>query len=195
MYIVKDTGQELDFSFIYEKEEWITTKTNVINFGDQDDTDLAIQFIDPYFFTYAMLPLVEGMMRANGYPNFFFENAMVVTVGKSWGSMHDDRLPHGDPGATVNISPVSEDYIGPVYFTKDVIPDLNQPDVSVDGGVTWLNMPINGSYLVSAEKPGVNYPTVKFNITDADVESGVQLYIASPPDSLEGDNDSPPGEL
>ena len=195
MYIVKDTGQELNFSFIYEKEEWITTKSNVITFSDQDDTDLAIQFIDPYFFTYAMLPLVEGMMRANGYPNFFFENAMVVTVGKSWGSMHDDRLPHGDPGATVNISPVSEEYIGPIYFTKDVIPDLNQPDVSVDGGVTWLNMPINGTYLVSAEKPGVNYPTVKFNITDADVESGVQLYIASPPDSLEGDNDSPPGEL
>ena len=25
-------------------------------------------------------------------------------------------------------------------------------------------------------------------------EAGVQLYIASPPDSLEGDNDSPPGE-
>lgn len=194
MYIVKDAGEELEFSFIYEKEEWITTKTNVIAFADEDDTDLAIQFIEPYFFTYAMLPLIEGMMRSNGYPNFFFENAMVVTVGKSWGSMHDDRLPHGDPGATVNISPASEDYIGPIYFNKNVIPDLNQPDVSVDGGVTWLNMPINGTYLVSAEKPGVTYPTVKFNITAADVESGVRLYIASPPDSLEGDNDSPPGD-
>lgn len=195
MYIVKDVGQELNFSFVYEKEEWITTKSNILTFGDEDDTDLAIQFIDPYFFTYAMLPLVEGMMRGNGYPNFFFENAMVVTVGKSWGSMHDDRLPHGDPGATVNISPVSEDYIGPVYFNKDVIPDLNQLDVSVDGGVTWLNMPTNGTYVVGAEKPGVNYPTVRFNITETDVENGVQLYIASPPDSLEGDNDSPPGEL
>jgi len=194
MYIVKDTGQDIEFSFVYEKEEWITTKSNVISFGDEDDTDLAIQFIDPYFFTYAMLPLVEGMMRSNGYPNFFFENAMVVTVGKSWGSMHDDRLPHGDPGATVSIAPASDDYIGPVYFNKDVIPDLNQLDVSVDGGVTWLNMPVSGTYLVSAEKPGVNYPTVKFHITDADVENGVQLYIASPPDSLEGDNDSPPGE-
>jgi hypothetical protein len=94
----------------------------------------------------------------------------------------------------VNISPASEDYIGPIYFNKDVIPDLNQPDVSVDGGVTWLNMPLNGTYLISAEKSGVNYPTVKFSVTDADVAAGVQLYIASPPDSLEGDNDSPPGE-
>jgi hypothetical protein len=120
---------------------------------------------------------------------------MVVTVGKSWGSMHDDRLPHGDPGATVSIlSPPTDDFIGPVYFNKDVIPDLNQLDVSVDGGVVWLNMPRNNTYQVTANKPGVNYPTVKFNVTDADVEVGVVLYIASPPDSLEGDNDSPPGE-
>jgi len=195
MYIIKDTGDDLEFSFIFEKEDWITTKTNVNTIVDQDDTDFAIQFIEPDFFTFAMIPLVEALMRGSDYPNFFFENAMVVTVGKSWGSMHDDRLPHGDPGATVSIiSPASEDYKGPIYFNKDVIPDLNQSDVSVDGGVTWLNMPPN-TYQVTADKPGVTYPTVKFNITEADVEIGVQLYIASPPDSLEGDNDSPPGEL
>ena len=28
-------------------------------------------------------------------------NDKVVTVGKSWASMHDDRLPHGDPEAGV----------------------------------------------------------------------------------------------
>lgn len=195
MYVVKDTGTDLEFSFIFEKEDWITTKTNVNTIVDEDDTDFAIQFIDPYFYTNAMLPLVEGMMRAGDYPNFFFENAMVVTVGKSWGSMHDDRLPHGDPGATVSIvSPDAGDWIGPIYFNKDVIPDLNQADVSVDGGVVWLNMPKNTTYSVTAHKEGVIYPTVKFNITDADEENGVELYIASPPDSLEGDNDSPPGE-
>ncbi len=195
MYVVKDAGTDLEFSFIYEKEDWITTKTNVNTITDEDDTDFAIQFIDPYFYTYAMLPLVENMLRGGGYPNFFFKNAMVVTVGKSWGSMHDDRLPHGDPGATVSIlSPEMQDWIGPIYFNKDVIPDLNQQDVSVDGGVVWLNMPTNNTYHVTAHKAGVSYPTVKFNITDADVENGVLLYIASPPDSLEGDNDSPPGE-
>jgi hypothetical protein len=194
MYIVKDTGVDLEFSFIFEKPDWITTKTNVHKIDDQDNLDFAIQYIEPYFFEFAMLPLVEGMMRSNGYPNFFFENALVVTVGKSWGSMHDDRLPHGDPGGTVSISPASEDYIGPIYFNKDVIPDLNQLDVSVDGGVTWLNMPQEGTYYVTAHKPGVNYPTVKFSFSAADKEAGVQLYIASPPDSLEGDNDSPPGD-
>jgi hypothetical protein len=76
-----------------------------------------------------------------------------------------------------------------------VIPDLAQPDTSVDGGVAWLNMPVNNSYSVSAIKEGVHYPTVTFSVTEADVEAGVQLYIASPPDSLEGDNDSAPGEF
>lgn len=194
MYIVKDAGVDLEFSFIFEKQDWITTKTNINTIGDEDNLDFAIQYIEPYFFEFAMLPLIEGMMRGNGYPNFFFENAMVVTVGKSWGSMHEDRLPHGDPGATVSVSPASDSYIGPIYFNKDVIPDLNQLDVSVDGGVTWLNMPQEGIYSVTAHKAGVNYPTVKFNFTAADKDVGVQLYIASPPDSLEGDNDSPPGE-
>lgn len=194
MYIVKDTGVDLEFSFIYEKEGWITTKTNVIPIRDEDDVDLAIQYIDPDFFNVLMRPFVEDMLRGNGYPNFFFENAMVVTVGKSWGSMHNDALPHGDPGATVSIAPDSGDFIGPVYFNKDVIPDVTQLDVSVDGGVTWLNMPM-GVYSVTAHKAGVNYPTVKFDLKAEDVEAGVQLYIASPPDSLEGDNDSPPGEF
>lgn len=194
LYIVKDTGVDLSFSFIYEKQDWVTTKTNINTIADEDKLDFAIQYIDPYFFEFAMLPLVEGMMRGNGYPNFFFHNAMVVTVGKSWASMHDDRLPHGDPGATVSIVPPSGDYIGPIYFNKAVIPDLNQKDVSVDGGVTWLNMPLDDTYSVTAHKPGVNYGTVRFNITSADEQAGVKLYIASPPDSLEGDNDSPPGE-
>jgi hypothetical protein len=194
MYIVKDTGVDLEFSFVFEKLDWITTKTNINTINDEDNIDFAIQFIDPYFYEFGMLPLVEGMMRENGYPNFFFKNAMVVTVGKSWGSMHDDRLPHGDPGATVSVKPVSDDYIGPIYFNKNVIPDLTQPDVSVDGGVVWLNLPVNTIYEATAHKEGVNYPTVRFHITEADVENGVQLYIASPPDSLEGDNDSPPGE-
>lgn len=193
MYIVKDTGVDLGFSFVYEKEDWVTTKSNVIPVRDEDNLDLAIQYIDPYFFEFAMLPLVENMMRSNGYPNFFFKNAMVVTVGKSWSSMHDDRLPHGDPGATVSIQPVLEELIGPIYFNEAVVPDLGQADVSLDGGVTWLNMP-TGNYAVTANKPGVDYDAATFRITEADEEAGVVLYIASPPDSVEGTNDSGPGE-
>lgn len=194
MYIVKDAGVDLEFSFIFEKEDWITTKTNVNTIIDEDNIDFAIQFIDPYYFINVMVPFVEDIMRSSDYPNFFFENAVVVTVGKSWGSMHDDRLPHGDPGATVSISSTADEFIGPIYFNAAVVPDLNQPDVSVDGGVAFLNMPLNNSYNITAEKEGFSYPTVRFDVDEVDLEYGVQLYIASPPDSLEGDNDSPPGE-
>ena len=60
--------------------------------------------------------------------------------------------------------------------------------------VVWLNLPLGQVWQVSAEKAGVTYPTVRFSIDQADIDAGVQLFIASPPDSLEGDNDSPPGE-
>ena len=34
---------------------------------------------------------------------------------------------------------------------------------------------------------------VEFDLDEADLEYGIELYIASPPDSVEGNNDSPPG--
>jgi len=46
----------------------------------------------------------------------------------------------------------------------------------------------------TAEKPGVSYDTVEFRVEATDVADGVELYIASPPDSVQGDNDSPPGD-
>ena len=120
-----------------------------------------------------------------------FQNAMVVTVGKSWASMHSDQLPHGDPGATAIASPALG--VGPIYFNAAVFPDPGQTTTSVDGGVTWLNMPLNHTYYVTAEKDGVNYPTVKFKINEADLAYGVELYIASPPDSVQGTTAPRPG--
>jgi len=70
-----------------------------------------------------------------------------------------------------------------------------QNATSVDGGVTWLNMPLNRTYYVTAQKEGVSYPTVKFKINEGDLAYGVELYIASPPDSVTGDNSSAPGQL
>jgi len=84
--------------------------------------------------------------------------------------------------------------VGPIYFNADVFPDPGQTTTSVDGGVTWLNMPLNRTYYVTAQKEGVSYPTVKFKINEADLAYGVELYIASPPDSVTGDNSSAPGQ-
>ncbi len=188
MYVVKHQGVDLEFSFIYEKDGWVTTKTNVITVGDEDITDLAIQFIDPDYYRQAMKPYVQAVWLGDTP----LENAMVVTVGKSWSSMHDGRLPHGDPGALASATPALG--IGPIYFNRQVIPDPTQTATSVDGGVAWLNLPVGHTYLVTAAKDGVSYKTVRFDVDATDVTHGVELYIASPPHSVEGDNDSPPGQ-
>ena len=187
MYVIKHAGVDLEFSLVYEKDGWITTKSNALTITDVDDTDMAIQYIDPLYYQAMMKPYVEGVFLG-GAP---IENAMVVTVGKSWSSMHDARLPHGDPGALAIATPAAG--VGPIYFNRQVIPDPTQLLTSVDGGVTWLNVP-NGTYLVTASKAGVEYPTVTFKIDAADAAYGVELYIASPPDSLEGSNESGPGQ-
>lgn len=188
MYVIKYEGLDLEFSFVYAKDGWITTKSNAITVTDADDTDLAIQYIDPLYYQYAVKPYVQAVWLG-AVP---FQNAMVVTVGKSWASMHSDRLPHGDPGATAIASPALG--VGPIYFNASVLPDPGQLTTSVDGGVTWLNMPVNHTYHVTAAKEGVSYQTVKFKINEADAADHVELYIASPPDSVQGDNDSAPGQ-
>ena len=188
MYVIKRRGRDLGLSFIYEKEGWITTKSNKIPVTDEDNLDLAIQYIDPTYYTFAIKPMVESMLPGGTS----IVNALVVTVGKSWASMHDDSLPHGDPGATAIMSPLVP-AIGPIYFNEYVQPDPSWPATSVDGGVTWINVP-PGEYSVTAEKSEVNYETVTFDINEFDAEDGIVLYIASPPDSVQGDNDSDPGE-
>lgn len=191
MYVVKYSGEDLGFSYIYEKDGWVTTKTNVIPVTDEDDLDLAIQYIDPFYYYFAMKPTVDAMIRELTGGAVGFKNAMVITVGKSWASMHDGRLPHGDPGALAISNPQAG--IGPVYFNEAVAPDPTYTHTSVDGGVVWFNVAV-GQYLVTAQKDGVSYPTITFDINPDDVANGVELYISSTPDSVEGDNDSPPGE-
>jgi len=189
--VLKYEGTEIGISLVYEKEGWISTKSNVISVKDSDDPDLAIQFIDPDYFHDEILPMTEAMlsMLLPGEKNGF-RNAMVATVGKSWASMHDDRLPHGDPGATAT---KVEGAVGPVYFNEKVNPDPQYRSTSVDGGVAWINVP-PGVHFVTASKEGVEYGTVEFRVEPGDAETGIILYIASPPDSIRGSNDSPPGE-
>ena len=190
--ILKRKKDDLKVSLIYAKPDWVTTKSNVLTVADNDDTDIAIQYIDPIAFRWLIKPLMELMMKSQlpSGADSTLKNAVVVTVGKSWASIHDDRLPHGDPGATVNAIPGA---VGPVYFDEKVKPNLTYAHTSVDGGVAWLNVP-KGTHVLKAAKKGVTYRDVEFAVTDADVKQGVVLYIASPPDGIQGSNASPPGE-
>ena len=48
----------------------------------------------------------------------------ISSYAKSWARMHDDRLPHGDPGATTVSTPPDnlggDMAIGPIYFNEAV---------------------------------------------------------------------------
>lgn len=189
--IKKIRGSEIHISFIYEKSGWATTKSNVLTIGDKDDLDIAIQFVDPAYYYDAMKPKVEGMLRLVAPKSGGkMKNAMVATVGKNWASMHDDRLPHGDPEATVT---TISDAVGPIYFNEKVQPDPMFKKTSVDGGVVWFNVP-PGEHIVTARREGVEYAAVKFIIEDGSSGNNVELYIASPPDSIIGTNISGPGD-
>ena len=192
MNILKRKGVPAEASFIYQKKGWATTKSNVFTFGDEDRVDIAIQFIDPVAYYQGAKPLSEAILAkkqpAGAPPKL--KNAMVVTVGKSWASMNDDRLPHGDPGAILDPIPGA---VGPVYFNESVRPDPSYTKTSVDGGVAWLNVP-PGEHIITASKKGVEYRKVKFIVGEDDAKNKIALYIASPPDAVIGTNNSAPGE-
>lgn len=182
MTVIKPRGTNLGFSFVYEKKGWITTKSNVISITDKDDLDLSMQFIDPQLFSSLAKPEIEKMLAAMlpAGSDTKFKNAIVVTVGKSWASMHDDRLPHGEAGAIATTIPGA---VGPIYFDETVRPNPSYTKTSVDGGVAWINVP-PGEYTLTATKPDTVFNDVKFVIDDADFASGIILHIASPPDTI-----------
>ena len=196
IHVLKKKGTKLKFSLFYTKAGWITTKSNVMTVEDEDDTDIAIQYLDPFYFRLFVKPMIELMIQDLVPPesDTTLKNAMVVTVGKSWASIHDDRLPHGDPGATVNAIPGA---IRPLYFDKNVKPNPALTCTSVDGGVAWLNVP-TGTHVIQTSKKGVKYCDVQFVVAESDKkanpDSEAVLYIASPPDAVQGTNDSPPGK-
>lgn len=195
IYVLKPISCDLDFSYIYEKEGWVTTKSNVIPVMNEDNTDIAIHFIDPLYFYYGVKPQVESILSAMlGFP-FVMENGLVTTIGKSWATLHEEILPHGDPGAIALMTPAASfpPTIGPVYFNEQVEPDPLATATSFDGGVMWFNIQA-GTFEITGQKPGVLYNTIRFVITPEDIANGVILFIGSPPDSVIGDNDSGPGQ-
>jgi hypothetical protein len=190
MTVIKPKGVELGFSFVYEKKGWITTKSNVIPVVDEDDLDLSMQYIDPLLYHEFAKPGIEKMI-ASMIPageDTAFKNAAVVTIGKEWASMHDDRLPHGVAGAVATNIPGA---IGPIYFDESVMPNLSYSESSVDGGVAWINIP-PGEYILTATRPGLKFNHVKFVIKDTDQDDGIILYIASPPDTILSDDNTNP---
>ena len=186
---IKLKGKPLDVSFVYELAGYPTTKSQVFQIGDAGITDLAVQFPTAAYYTAAKGQIEQQVGALLGAP-YTLANVLVTTVGKSWASMYDARLPHGDPGAVVSITPPTAlpASLGPVYFNADVSPDPALTSTSVDGGVLFGNLAA-GAYTVTAAKAPFTYASLTFL-----VEDDVPLYIASPPHATQGTNDSPPGQ-
>jgi hypothetical protein len=188
MPIIKFKNIPLQMSIKFEKDGFVTTQTNQLTINDTGIGNIAVQFTSNDYYNAAIAQLEQQVSAAIGVP-YTVQNLAVSTVGKSWASMFLNQFPHGDPGATVTIDPpVSFPTLGPIYFNDNVAPDPAQPFVSVDGGVLFANLP-NGRFTLNAQKEPFIYEPVTFV-----VESGVMLYVASPPHSLQGNNNSAPGE-
>ncbi len=206
LYILKRTNRDIELSFSYEKdfypaavegaifpggipERWSKAQgqSNVFTIGSEDILDIGMQLPDELYMYYAKCQL-EGQIAALIGQDYPIQNIMVSTVGKSWASLFDSRLPHGDPGALVSMIPAQVSPLqGPIYFNEAVSPDPTYTETSVDGGVLFNNLS-PGTFDFTAHKEGIDYSTVTFKINDTQT-----FYVASPPHSIEGSNDSAPG--
>jgi hypothetical protein len=186
---LKLKGAPLGVSFVYDLAGYTTTKSQVFQIGDAGITDLAVQFPTAAYYAAAKGQIEQQIGGLIGAP-YTLANVLVTTVGKSWASMYNAELPHGDPGAVVSISPaVAFPFsLGPVYFNADVSPDPTLSSTSVDGGVLFGNLAA-GSYTVTATKAPFTYAALTFV-----VEDDIPLYVASPPHATQGTNDSPAGQ-
>jgi hypothetical protein len=208
MWVVKQVGVPLELSFVYEKDfyppeveqsvfgaplpaPWnkVAIKSNVLSI-DGAVSDLAIQMPDELYLSLAKGQLEAGLRQV--VPGFAIQNLLVSTVGKSWASLYSFQLPHGDPGATVSMTPPPQNAfanlpLGPIYFNQAVSPDPLLSSTSVDGGVLFDNLS-PGTYTVMAAKAPFLYAPVTFRI-----DATIRLYISSPPHSIQGNNPSGPG--
>jgi hypothetical protein len=208
MWVIKQVGVPLELSFVYEKDfyppaveqavfgaplpaPWnaVVIKSNV-HAIEGAVSDLAIQMPDELYLSVAKGQLEAGLRQV--VPGFTIRNLLVSTVGKSWASLYSFRLPHGDPGATVSMTPAPQNAAlnlpsGPIYFDETVTPSPFLPATSVDGGVLFDNL-APGTYSVTATKAPFSYATATFR-----VDGSIPLYIASPPHSIQGSNGSDPG--
>ncbi len=186
---IKIKGTPLRVSFVYELAGYPTTKSQVVEVGEAGITDLAVQFPTDAYYAAAKGQIEQQISGLIGVP-YSLANVLVTTVGKSWASMYNADLPHGDPGVQVAISPAAPFPVslGPVYFNEAVAPDPTLTSTSVDGGVLFGNLAA-GRYSITASKAPFSYAALTFVIQD-----GIALYVASPPHATQGTNDSGPGQ-
>lgn len=205
--ILKPKYHSIDLSFAYQKDfykpeiegqifpgglpqGWNTTliRSNDFQISSKNITDIAAQMPDELFLYYAKTSVEKAISAKTGVP-YTMNNIIVATIGKSWSSIYDSRLPHGDPGAIALVAPTQSNPMqGPIYFDENVSLNPALTQTSVDGGIMFNNLP-EYTHTLTAQKLPHKYDNITFKISKS-----FNLYIASPPHSIQGTNSSGPGE-
>lgn len=166
-------GAEVSFVLHYEDFPLIQTGTHVVPPEGME----RLTFQAPDRTLYATL---AGVLRIDADPA---RCQIASTVTRRGNSLYDDTPgTHGEPEATVTITPRPEEVDGPVYFDlakyNVIWPDRDLVQTSADGGVLFLNVP-PGDYTLEAHKEGTTFRPVKIKCA-----AGL-LVNASPPWGLQ----------
>lgn len=205
-YVLKRVNCDFAFSMSFENDFWPAAVEQAV-FGQAlarpairiqscdyvlKDADLPLlgqQMPDEIFYNVAKGQIESNVSKAIGIP-YTVTDMTIMTVCKSWASMYDSRVPHGDAGAQLAPrEPLAFPSLA-IYFNDSIQPDPAQNATSFDGDIAVLNRG-PGKFAYSATKEGVSYSTVSFTMAD---DSSVDAYVASPPNSVMGSNSSEPGQ-
>ena len=160
-------------TFMLQKEGWTTTQTATLR-PTKDLYDVTFQVPDTALF--------KGLAGLVSLKTDASRCQIASTVTRRGQSLYDGHGTHGEPGATVQITPTDGHQIGPTYFNlvkyNIIFPDAGLQETSHDGGVLFLNVK-PGIYTLSATLAGATIRSVELNC-----RAGM-LVNASPPWGLQ----------
>jgi len=143
---------------------------------DHDLTDVTFQ--SP---AHSLIRLFETLLDVETDPSLCHIAATVTREGYSLGVGAPDGT-HGEPGATVTISPTPAQGATPIYFNGShaelIWPDRALEETTADGGVTFVNV-TPGIYTLTAHKSGATIRPVTVECIAG------RLVNASPPWGLQ----------
>ncbi|MCA9640276.1 MAG: carboxypeptidase regulatory-like domain-containing protein [Polyangiaceae bacterium] len=158
-----------DVTLVVEHPNFKTTQTATLQLTEKGIHPFAIQVVSKGIFT-ALSGLVPTPVNEA-------ENCVVAsTVARMGGSLYV-HLRQGMADVSVSLSPAPPAGSGPIYFDENVLPAVDQPATSKDGGVLFYNVP-PGDYVMSATRANTLFNQVRFHC-----RAGV-IVNAGPPDGL-----------
>lgn len=165
-----------DVTLVVEHEDIKTTQTATITLGPGGIDPFAVQVLPTSLFT-ALSTLVPLPVEEEDHC------VIASTVTRFGGSLYV-HMRQGVPGVEVALTPAPADESGPIYFNEQVLPDVDQPATSTDGGVFFYRVE-PGDYEMSASRDGYVFSTVRFQcraglVVNAGPTLGLQAHDVDP---------------